>query len=101
MKNRFKIMLINTAAHHLLPCRHIVEQLSGPPDKKLPLWKRLVARLHMLNCTWCTNYERQIKLIDNAARTVAVRAEQGSAIEHRLPDDFRNRLKRSMESSSE
>lgn len=99
--NRIKRHMINFLAHHLWPCNHIVETLSGPPDRRPPLHKRIKARLHMMNCPWCTNYERQIRFIDLAVRREAEEAAETTAPAQRLPDDIRERIKRSLQSSSD
>ena len=75
-------------------CREITRLVSAGFDRKLPLPHRWAVRLHLVYCTGCRRYKRQLRAIRRAARLVATECAQvGGAIEAALSPEARERIK--------
>ena len=66
---RIKISAAHALARRLPACRQIVPLLSQAQDRKLSWRERLTTKLHLLTCTFCTRYVRQLEFLRTAART--------------------------------
>ena len=84
----------------ILPSCRDVSGLQAPAfDTPLPLSKRFGLRLHLLVCSWCRRYGRQITFLRGAMQA---RPEKLAESEPQsLPNDARERLKKSLRDSSE
>lgn len=49
-------------------CLEVTRLISTGMDRPLPVWKRISLRAHLLICTWCERYRRQLLFIRNAVR---------------------------------
>lgn len=52
----------------MLSCREAVRLISEGMDRPLPVWKRISLRVHVLICTLCERYGRQLLFIRDAVR---------------------------------
>ena len=52
----------------MLSCREATELMSQEQDRPLGLGERLGLRLHMLICSACSNYRRQMRVLRAACR---------------------------------
>lgn len=52
----------------MLNCRQATELMSQEQDRPLNLAERLGLRLHVLICTGCSNYRRQMGVLRAACR---------------------------------
>lgn len=52
----------------MLSCRQATELMSQEQDRPLSLAERLGLRLHVLICTGCSNYRRQMGVLRAACR---------------------------------
>lgn len=52
----------------MLSCREATRLISSGMDRPLPIWKRISLRVHVLICTLCERYRRQLLFIRNAVR---------------------------------
>ncbi|MDA8257624.1 MAG: zf-HC2 domain-containing protein [Betaproteobacteria bacterium] len=52
----------------MLNCRQATELMSQEQDRPLRLDERLGLRLHVLVCTGCSNYRRQMDVLRAACR---------------------------------
>ena len=52
----------------MLSCREAIRLISEGMDRPLPIWNRVGLRLHVLICTWCERYRRQLIFIRRAIR---------------------------------
>lgn len=52
----------------MLNCRQATELMSQEQDRPLSLAERLGLRLHVLICTGCSNYRRQMGVLRAACR---------------------------------
>jgi len=55
----------------MLSCKDVTKLLSESMDASLPIGKRIGVRLHLLICTFCLRYKRQLLLIRETARRLA------------------------------
>jgi len=52
----------------MLSCREAVRLISEGMDRPLPVWTRIGLRVHVLICTLCERYRRQLLFIRDAVR---------------------------------
>lgn len=81
----------------MLSCKDVTLLISQSMDTSLPIGKRLGVRLHLLTCSFCTRYERQLRLIRETLRrlTVSVDHPEEAAVEN-LSADARDRIRKSL-----
>ena len=83
-----------------LPCRDMTRLASESLDRDLGRLERIALRSHLLYCTACRRYLRQIALIRRALRRYATHLEIDRAVTGPgLPDDVRARIKRALRGS--
>lgn len=58
----------------MFSCRQAARLLSESLDRPLPRSKRFALKFHVLICTYCRRYRKQIRLLDSVARGFAARA---------------------------
>lgn len=56
----------------MLTCKTVAEEVSGLGFEELPWRRRLSIRLHLLMCSACRLYLRQIRRIRSLARTAYI-----------------------------
>lgn len=56
----------------MLACRDVTRLISLSMDRSLPMGKRVGVRLHILMCRFCARYERQLLLIRETLRRIAL-----------------------------
>jgi predicted anti-sigma-YlaC factor YlaD len=80
-----------------LPCDGMSRLASESLDRDLTLPERLALRSHMLYCSACRRYTRQITLLRDAMRRLRARLESGEPFPGTvLPDDVRERIKHAL-----
>ena len=52
----------------MMNCKSATQLISRQQDSKLPLNKRIFLRLHLLMCSGCANYKKQVSFISNALK---------------------------------
>jgi len=52
----------------MLTCKETARLVSEGLDRKLPLWKRLNLRLHLMMCGACSAYRRQVETLHRIVR---------------------------------
>jgi hypothetical protein len=63
----------------LMPtCKEVHRLVSEAMDRDLPLTQRLRVRLHLLICTACSRFERQMALLRSALRSFPMDAVPGN-----------------------
>ena len=82
-----------------LPCDGMTRLASESLDRELTLIERLALRLHMMYCSACRRYLRQITRLRDAMQHILTRLESGEPLPgSRLPDDARERIKQALRS---
>jgi len=81
-------------------CLEAVQLISAGMDRSLPVWKRIGLRAHVLICTWCERYRRQLLFIRNAVRRYPDRLEgQDQPAAPALSPEARERLRQAIRRS--
>jgi hypothetical protein len=57
----------------MMNCREATALMSQEQDRRLSLAERIGLRLHVLICTGCTNYRRQMAVLRAACRRLSGR----------------------------
>jgi hypothetical protein len=80
-----------------LPCEEIARLGSRSLDGDLDFWERVALRSHLLYCSACRRFLRQLELGQCALRCLARRIETGEPLPGPgLPEDVRERIKRAL-----
>lgn len=90
--SKIKDKLYDWVARWVPTCEVITERISLAQDGKLPWRDRIMTRIHLAVCTWCTKYHKQVSFITEATRA---RARDDSTVEAsrtKLSDDARVRM---------
>jgi hypothetical protein len=89
------LSLLKTGFHSLLPtCRDVARLQSESLDHSLSFPKRLGMRVHLLVCSWCRRYGKQIHFLQQAVREHPDELTQSHP--HVLSPEARERLKRAL-----
>lgn len=81
----------------MLACKDVTRLLSESMDRSLPLGKRVGVRLHLLICTFCARYERQLLLIRETVRRLAAMDDPcGSLAGESLSAEAKERIRNSL-----
>lgn len=75
------------------PCDKITEQLSYSKERRLKLTDWIKLKIHLKTCTWCTAYGHQLEFISEAMKQRSQNIDQPDQIEHKLPDESKEKLK--------
>ena len=59
-------------------------------DARLPWYRRLAVRLHLLYCIWCRRYAAQLQFLRRASRQLATQAPVAPAA--KLSDDAKQQM---------
>lgn len=80
-----------------LPCEGMSRLASESLDRDLGRAERFALRLHLLYCSACRRYRRQLEHLRCAMRRLArtIEADESSPVPG-LPDDIRERIKRAL-----
>jgi hypothetical protein len=54
----------------MLTCKHATKLMSQSQDRPLTLRERIGLRLHLMMCSGCTQFERQLHFIRTACRRI-------------------------------
>lgn len=55
----------------MMNCKQATQLLSQGQDRKLGLMERIGLRLHLLICSGCTNFNKQMRFIRSACQRIA------------------------------
>jgi hypothetical protein len=90
---KLKDKLIRWLALRLPTCKEVTRMASDTMERKLPLRQRLDMKLHLLICTMCMRYVKQLQFMHDAIQQHAAQIETGATSPLTLPDDARERMK--------
>lgn len=74
-------------------CRRATELISKSHDAPLSFKEQLALRLHLLVCTWCRRYEKQILLL---RRVMELRRADDDPRATDLPTEARERIRNAL-----
>jgi len=80
-------------------CKQAVRLQSAALDGKLSLRERLGLRIHLVLCTWCRRYGKQIRFVQTATREHA--GEEQVLPQRTLSDEARERIKQRLQSDKQ
>ena len=81
--------------HWMFQCEAVSKLVSESMDQKLPLYRRMGIRFHLMMCKFCTRYRKQLYLLREAARNPA-KAGESDVVSCRLSDDAKARIKKEL-----
>src|ERR1041385_4695796 len=92
--------IIKTGLRAGMPtCREVTRLQSEALDKQLPFFKRVGLRLHLLVCSWCRRYGKQVRFLRQAMHDHP--DELCEASSQGLSPEARERLKRALHGQAE
>lgn len=81
----------------MLSCKEVSRLVSESLDRELPLRQRISLRLHLLLCSLCSRFHRQMLFLQDAARAFGATAEADEQLAHlRLSPEARQRIKQAL-----
>lgn len=83
----------------LQPCQVMVPVMSESLERQLGVVERTKLRLHLLVCTWCALYLKQIKLLRQAVSQREFPTADDNANPLKLSDEARQRISESLRNS--
>ena len=82
----------------MLSCKEVSRLVSESMDRGLPFWQRCSMRLHLLMCSFCSRFRRQILFLRGAAHSFGKATEEGERLANvRLSPEARARIKRALQ----
>jgi hypothetical protein len=79
-------------------CKKVTILVSESMDHDLPFRQRLSMRLHLLMCSLCSRFRRQILFLREAARSFADASEKGELLANvQLSPEARARIKHALQ----
>ena len=79
----------------MLNCRQVTRLVSQSMDTKLPWYRSLAVRFHLLYCVWCRRYASQVQFLRKAAKGLAIETQSTSA--EKLSPDAKEQIRKRME----
>jgi hypothetical protein len=80
-----------------LPCDGMTRLASESLDRDLSRLERLALRSHLIYCSGCRQYARQVRLLSVAMRQLFARLESGEPLPGAgMPEDVRERIKHAL-----
>ena len=80
-------------------CRAATRLQSEALDHKRPFRKRLGLRIHLMLCTWCCRYGKQVRFLRDAAHEHPDKLSEPGP--QKLSDEARERIKRKLRAENE
>jgi hypothetical protein len=77
--------------HWTFRCKDVSQLISRSMDEKMPLRVRMGIRFHLMMCSLCRNYKKQLWIIHRAVEKLD-RMESTGTSPMRLPDQVREKL---------
>ena len=82
--------------HWMFKCNEISKKVSESFDRSLPLYQRMMIRIHLMMCKYCFRFKKQLVIIREAIRSETENAA-GPKESSVLSSDARDRIKRSLQ----
>ena len=86
-------------SHWMFNCKEVSRRLSESMDHRLPLYQRMLIRMHLLMCKYCSRFRRQLLLLREFCRSPRM-AEDFPDPTVVLPPDARELIRHALKSSS-
>ncbi|MEA1948981.1 MAG: zf-HC2 domain-containing protein [Thermodesulfobacteriota bacterium] len=86
-------------SHWMFNCKEVSRRVSESMDHRLPLYQRMLIRMHLLMCKYCSRFRRQLLLLREFSRSPQL-AEDFPDLTVVLTQDARERILQALKSSS-
>ncbi|MCI0692278.1 hypothetical protein L0337_09780 [candidate division KSB1 bacterium] len=93
---KLKDKMVRWLARRLPACKEVTRMASEAMERKLTLRQRIEMRLHLLICTLCMRYVKQLQFMHDAIQQHAAQIETGAAPPSVLSHDARERMKQKL-----
>ena len=93
---KLKLRIMGWLSRPLPPCKEITENLSASLDRPLTWREKILTRLHLFTCEWCTNYGRQIGFLDEAVKNYTQQEEFSEKYSQSLSKEARQSIKNAL-----
>ncbi len=80
--------------HWMFNCKEVTYMVSESLDRRLPFFKRIGIRLHLLMCKFCSRFRRQLLLLAKVSQVHSTHLAQFEPSV--LSPEARSRIKRAM-----
>jgi hypothetical protein len=97
---RLRLALDRFIRRRLPPCKEIVKIISASFDRGLTLRERFIMRLHVFACRPCARYFAQSEFLNTATHVLDDKLKT-DALDGRLSDEARERIKKLLKASAE
>ncbi len=82
--------------HWMFNCKEVTYLVSESLDRRLPFFKRIGIRIHLLMCKFCSRFRRQLLLLKEVSRAHGTHLEQFES-PVTLSLEARSRIKQAMQ----
>jgi hypothetical protein len=93
---KLKEMTLKWLARRLPTCKEVTRMASDRMERKLPLRQWIDFKLHLLICSLCTRYVKQLEMMREISRQHDSQAEMGAAPHAALSGNARERMKQAL-----
>ncbi len=87
----------------MLSCKQVARLVSEGLDHRLSIWQRMGMRLHLMMCSACSGYKRQVEMLHRLVRRrysdrnyEQDRFAELNGRRHPLPEQTRTRIKEAL-----
>lgn len=77
----------------MLNCKETARLISDGLEHPIPLYSRMLLKMHLFMCSACTQYRRQIKALKNLITQRVKSGKEISTPESSLSNEVRSRIK--------
>ena len=77
----------------MLNCKETARLISDELEHPIPLYSRMLLKMHLVMCSACTQYRRQIKALKNLITQRIKSGKEPLLSKSSLSDEIRNRIK--------
>ena len=86
-------------SHWMFNCKEVSRRVSESMDHSLPLYQRMLIRVHLLMCRYCARFRRQVMFLREFCRRRQL-DEHFPDVSVVMPPDVRERIRQALKSSS-
>lgn len=86
-------------SHWMFNCKEVSRRVSESMDRNLPLYQRMLIRMHLMMCKYCTRFRRQVMMLREFCRSRRL-DEHVLDSAATLSPDARERIRKALRSSS-
>ncbi|HHD64771.1 MAG TPA: zf-HC2 domain-containing protein [Desulfobulbaceae bacterium] len=80
--------------HWIFSCKQITELISESMDRKLPIYRRIGIRIHLMMCYLCRRYKKQLLFLRTVLQAIEEADEKNGEV---LSQEARRRIKNKLD----